>query len=129
MYHNTSFCLAPQRKLRHNNKIGLPKKEKSLSSAVPKLAINNYFLSLFSHAWLAIPQLVLQADWQDVWHSPQPPFFALSQRLPVLRVLMCSIILTSEKLFMKRLYHINFPKSTQFSKRNNQKYIDFIRKI
>ena len=30
-----------------------------------------------------IPQLVLQADWQEVWHSPQPPFFALSQRLRV----------------------------------------------
>ena len=30
---------------------------------------------------------------------------------------------------MKRLYHINFPKSTQISKRNNQKYIDFIKKI
>jgi len=29
----------------------------------------------FSHFWLATVQLVLQADWQDVWHSPQatPP--------------------------------------------------------
>ena len=27
-----------------------------------------------------MPQLVLQADWQEVWHSPQPPFLALSQR-------------------------------------------------
>lgn len=35
---------------------------------------------LFSHCWFAMPQLVLQADWQDVWHSPQPPFLALSQR-------------------------------------------------
>jgi hypothetical protein len=25
----------------------------------------------FSHFWLATVQLVLQADWQDVWHSPQ----------------------------------------------------------
>jgi hypothetical protein len=56
----------------------------------------NYFLSLFSHAWLAMPQLVLQADWQDVWHSPQPPFLALSQRLLVLIVLMCSMVKTSE---------------------------------
>ena len=31
----------------------------------------------FSQAWFAIPQLVLHALWQDVWHSPQPPFFAL----------------------------------------------------
>ena len=40
-------------------------------------AERNYFVSLFSHCWFAMPQLVLQADWQDVWHSPQPPFFAL----------------------------------------------------
>ena len=40
----------------------------------------------FSHFWLATPQLVLQADWQEVWHSPQPPFLALSQRLRVSRV-------------------------------------------
>src|SRR5699024_9775514 len=36
------------------------------------------------------------ADWQEVWHSPQPPFLALSQRLRVLRVLICSIFLTSK---------------------------------
>ena len=46
---------------------------------------------LFSHCWLAMPQLVLQADWQEVWHSPQPPFLALSHRLRVLSVLICSI--------------------------------------
>ena len=55
-------------------------------------AFCDYLFSLFSHCWLAIPQLVLQADWQDVWHSPQPPFFALSQRLRVSRVLICFII-------------------------------------
>lgn len=54
-----------------------------------------YYLSLFSHCWLAIPQLVLQADWQEVWHSPQPPFFALSQRFAVSRVLICSIFYSS----------------------------------
>jgi hypothetical protein len=37
----------------------------------------------------------LQADWQDVWHSPQPPFFALSQRFAVSRVLICSIFRSS----------------------------------
>ena len=45
--------------------------------------IGCYLLSLFSHFWLAMPQLVLQADWQEVWHSPQPPFLALSHRLRV----------------------------------------------
>jgi len=28
------------------------------------------------------PQEVLQADWQEVGHSPQPPVFTLSCRLP-----------------------------------------------
>ena len=46
---------------------------------------------LFSHFWLAMPQLVLQADWQEVWHSPQPPFCALAQRLRVFMVTMCFI--------------------------------------
>lgn len=50
---------------------------------------------LFSHCWFAMPQLVLQADWQDVWHSPQPPFLALSQRFFVSRVLMGFITLSS----------------------------------
>jgi len=52
-----------------------------------KFLSNQFYLdSLFSHCWLAMPQLVLQADWQEVWHSPQPPFFALSQRFLVSRV-------------------------------------------
>jgi hypothetical protein len=45
----------------------------------------NYFL-VFSHFWLATPQEVLQADWQEVWHSPQPPFFTLFARSRVSRV-------------------------------------------
>ena len=47
--------------------------------------LRNYLVSflVLSHCWLAMPQLVLHADWQEVWHSPQPPFFALSQRLRV----------------------------------------------
>lgn len=51
----------------------------------------NYLFSLFSHFWFATPQLVLQADWQEVWHSPQPPFLALSQRLRVSRVFILFI--------------------------------------
>ena len=49
--------------------------------------IKNYLLAFFcSHCWLAIPQDVLQADWQEVWHSPQPPFFADSARFLVFKV-------------------------------------------
>jgi len=44
---------------------------------------SDYLSSFFSHCWFAIPQLVLQADWQEVWHSPHPPFLALSHRLRV----------------------------------------------
>jgi len=50
-----------------------------------------YFALAFSQAWLATPQLVLQADWQEVWHSPQPPFFALLHKSRVSKVLMCFI--------------------------------------
>ena len=46
----------------------------------------------FSHFWLATPQLVLQADWQEVWHSPQPPFFALSHMSRVASVLILSLL-------------------------------------
>ena len=37
---------------------------------------NSYLL--FSQVWFPTVQLVLHADWQDVWHSPHPPFFMLS---------------------------------------------------
>jgi hypothetical protein len=33
-------------------------------------------------------QEVLHADWQDVWHSPQPPFAALFFKVAPARVLM-----------------------------------------
>ena len=47
-----------------------------------------------SHCWLATPQEVLQALWQEVWHSPQPPFLALSQRFLVSRVLILLMVLS-----------------------------------
>jgi hypothetical protein len=54
----------------------------------------NYLLSLaflFSHGWFATPHDVLHADWQEVWHSPQPPFFVLSLRSRVLIVFILFI--------------------------------------
>ena len=70
----------------------------------------NYLLSLvLSHFWFAMPQLVLQADWQEVWHSPQPPFLALSHRLRVSMVLMCSINSPSNiKSLLIIVYHNAF---------------------
>ena len=74
----------------------------------------NYLLSLLlSHFWFAIPQLVLQADWQEVWHSPQPPFFALSHRLRVSMVLICSIFAASTKDFGQILPYSQFKVKTQ----------------
>ena len=67
----------------------------------------NYF-SVFSHFWFATPQLVLQADWQDVWHSPHPPFFALSHRLRVSRVLILSILSTPFYKDSIMLFHYHF---------------------
>jgi hypothetical protein len=60
-------------------------------AATASCGFQNY-LFLFSHFWLATPQLVLQADWQEVWHSPQPPFLALSHRFRVAMVLILFII-------------------------------------
>jgi hypothetical protein len=31
-----------------------------------------YLRFVFSHSWFATVQDVLQADWHEVWHSPQP---------------------------------------------------------
>jgi len=52
--------------------------------------IGAYFPS-FSHCWFAMPQLVLQADWQEVWHSPQPPFSMLFSMSLVFKVMICFI--------------------------------------
>ena len=83
-----------------------------------------YLLSfvVFSHCWLAIPQLVLQADWQEVWHSPHPPFLALSQRLRVSIVSICFILVTSVKIFYTQvLYHFMSSKSIGKSHKNEIK--------
>jgi hypothetical protein len=49
------------------------------------------YLFLLSHFWFATPFDVLQADWQEVWHSPQPPSFADLQRSRVAIVLILFI--------------------------------------
>ncbi len=37
---------------------------------------------------------VLQADWQEVWHSPQPPWAALFFRVAPLSVFTCFILVS-----------------------------------
>ncbi len=46
----------------------------------------------FSHFWFATVQEVLQADWQEAWHLPQPPLAAEAFRLALLIVLICFMI-------------------------------------
>ncbi len=50
------------------------------------------YLSLFSQVWFPTVQEVLHADWQEVWHSPQPPFFRLSFSVFEVRVLTLFMI-------------------------------------
>lgn len=57
-----------------------------------QLCCFNGLCYLFSHDWLPTVQDVLHADWQEVWHSPQPPWEALSLSEPLFNVLICFIV-------------------------------------
>lgn len=59
-----------------------------------ELLIKDSYLA-FSQLWLPTVQEVLQADWQEVWHSPQPPFFIDSFKSLVDNVLICFIDMSS----------------------------------
>jgi len=79
--------------MRVSYRCSLINKSKHRKTAVTLTAVNsktNYFFNC-SHFWFATEQEVLDADWQDVWHSPQPPFFADSQRFLELNVLILFI--------------------------------------
>ena len=69
---------------------------------------------LFSHDWFAMPHEVLQADWHDVWHSPHPPFAALSFGLLVAIVLIPFIFIppfVKNPYITHKLYEIFVPKA------------------
>ena len=55
---------------------------------------------LCSQLWFPTVQEVLHADWQEVWHSPHPPFFTVFCNLFVFNVLMCFIMKYSFLLFL-----------------------------
>ena len=57
--------------------------------------LNYYYLFGFSQLWLPTVQDVLHADWQEVWHSPQPPFFMDSFRVLLFKVFTCFICFAS----------------------------------
>jgi hypothetical protein len=74
----------------------------------------DYFSAFaFSHFWFATPQLVLQALWQEVWHSPQPPSLALLQRSRVSRVFILFICISPNMLRIAtiEIYHKTEGKS------------------
>ena len=50
---------------------------------------------LCSQLWFPTVQDVLHADWQDVWHSPQPPFLIVFCNLLVFNVFTCFMMLLS----------------------------------
>ena len=86
---------------------------KSPSISPPLLIItvysNSFLAYLFSQLWFPTVQEVLHADWQEVWHSPHPPFFTVFCKFFVFRVLICSITLSSLcNYILGIVYHISF---------------------
>lgn len=64
------------------------------------------YLFAFSQLWLPTVQEVLHADWQEVWHSPHPPFFMDSFKVLLFKVFTCFISLASYAYNSLRLYHM-----------------------
>jgi hypothetical protein len=65
-----------------------------------------------SQVWLPTVQEVLHADWQDVWHSPHPPFLTVFCRFLVFNVFICFIkvvllfaVLMHLPIHARLLYH------------------------
>ena len=67
-----------------------------------------YYLSCFSHFWLATVQEVLHALWHEAWHLPHPPDAAVFLRLPVLMVLTCFISFHLLYKWVMRLHMCRF---------------------
>jgi len=55
--------------------------------------IRHYYF-LFSQVRFATVHEVLHADWQEAWHSPQPPLQALSFTDDFVRLFTCFIFLS-----------------------------------
>jgi hypothetical protein len=69
----------------------LPREKPRLS----KHGLRRCYLRFFSQRWFASVQEVLQADWHEVWHSPQPVFALFAFNVPFTMVLTCFIPLSS----------------------------------
>ena len=55
-----------------------------------------YYLQC-SQTWLPTVQEVLQADWQEAGHSPQPPVRRVLFSIALLTVLICFLIAITSK--------------------------------
>jgi hypothetical protein len=73
--------------------MSLPRLANSNPKQPPKLGKKAAWDPYRSQAWLPTVQEVLQADWQDVWHSPHPPVIKVFLSAVPLRVLMCFFML------------------------------------
>ena len=69
-----------------------PRISSGFNPAAYHLCTAAYFCS---QLWFPTVQDVLHADWQDVWHSPQPPFFTVFCKFFVFNVLICFIYVSS----------------------------------
>jgi hypothetical protein len=83
----TLFASFNRSSVRMENICGHNNSERSVSSRC-QIAVDCY---LCSHFWFATVQLVLHADWQDVWHSPQPDLARSFLETGALMVFMCFI--------------------------------------
>lgn len=54
----------------------------------------------FSQVWFPTVQDVLQADWQDVWHSPHPPFLIVFCNFLVFNVFTCFMRISPLSVFL-----------------------------
>ena len=86
-----SFVLKEKRQTRLTKKKAFVQ-YKTLPFARQRFTKDSNYLLWFSHCWLATPQEVLQADWQEVWHSPHPPFLTVASIFLVSIVLILLIV-------------------------------------
>ena len=90
--------------------------------SLPSLPASTSLFSLLAQDWLATVQLVLQADWQDAWHSPQPPWAREFFRQGFWMVSICFIVVILH--FLKRgiwaLYTIRVLIAITFRKYSTQ---------
>ena len=76
--------------------------------------LRNYLLC--SQTWLPTVQEVLQADWQEAGHSPQPPVRRVFFSIALLTVWICFLMcITSKSKYYYSYYPVLLPFARAFS--------------